>query len=88
MLITTLIILNIPAYLFLAWVVFDTKEAAADTFFETIVALLRIIFIPRIFRVLLDMDDTEAFGLFPIALFLAACGLLIYGEYLLIKAMF
>ena len=41
MLIATLIILNIPIYLFIGWLVFDTKQGAADTFFDTIVALLK-----------------------------------------------
>ena len=85
MLIAVLIVLNVPAYLFIAWLVFDTKDSAADTFFDTIVALLRIIFIPSIVRVLMGMDDTEAFGLLPILAFLLACVLLTYGEYWLLQ---
>ena len=81
MLIPTLIVANIPVYLFLGWVVFDTKESAAETFFETIVAILKRILIPSIFRVFMDDDDDEAWGLLPCLAFLAACGGIVYGEY-------
>ena len=80
-----LIIANIPIFLFLAWVVFDTKNKAADTFFETIVALLKIIFVPRLVRVMMgDDDDSGALGIFPIAVYFIACGFIIYGEHLLL----
>ncbi|NUQ66415.1 MAG: hypothetical protein HUU20_28460 [Pirellulales bacterium] len=85
MLITILVVLNIPVYLFIAWLAFDTKESAADTFFETVVALLQIILLPRSVRLLMGMDDTDAFGLFPILGFFFMCGLLTYGEYWLIQ---
>ncbi len=84
MLIATLAVLNIPVYLFIGWLVFDSKEGAAVTFFETIVAILKLIFIPRIVRVLTGDDDEDALGLFPIALFFFACGLIVYGENYLI----
>ena len=81
MLIAILIVLNIPVYLFLAWLAFDTKESAGTTFVDTIIALLQMIFIPRIVRELMDIDDSKALGIFPIGGFLFACGLLTYGEY-------
>ena len=84
MLIATLIVLNISVYLFIGWLVFDTKEDASDTFFETIIAILKAIFIPRIIRVLMGDDDDGAWGIFPIAAFIIACGFLVYGEYYLI----
>lgn len=80
-----LVVLNIPVYLFLGWLAFDTKESAADTFWETIVALLQIMLVPRFLRVLLDMDDTNAFGLAPILGFLFICGLVTFGEYWLLE---
>jgi hypothetical protein len=49
------------------------------------VALLRIIFIPWQFRMLLGMDDTEAFGIVPIAGFFLACGLIVAGENWLVQ---
>ncbi|NQU25699.1 MAG: hypothetical protein HQ567_30800 [Candidatus Nealsonbacteria bacterium] len=84
MLVATLIILNVPVYLFIGWLVFDTKAGAADTFFETIVAILKAIFIPKIVRVLMEDDDDGAWGLFPIAAFFIACGGVVYGEYCLV----
>ncbi|MHB1034812.1 MAG: hypothetical protein ACYC35_11085 [Pirellulales bacterium] len=80
----TLAVANIPVYLFIGWLAFDTKQGAASTFFDTIVAVLKIILIPRIVRALLGMDDSDALGLFPIAGFFLACGAIVYGEYYLI----
>lgn len=85
MLIAALIVLNLPVYLFLGWLIFDTKDDAADTFFETIVALLKIIFIPPIIRVLMGMEDDGALGIFPILGFFLGCGAIVYGEYYLIQ---
>ena len=85
MLIAVLVILNIPVFLFLAWLAFDSKESAADTFWETIVAILKIIFIPRFVRVLFDMDDEGAWGLFPIIGFFIACAAVVCGEYWLLQ---
>ena len=88
MLIAALIVLNIPVYLFIGWLAFDTTEDAAETFFETIVAILKAILIPRIIRVLMGDDEEGAWGIFPIAGFLIACGGIVYGEYYLITKYF
>lgn len=85
MLIATLVILNIPAYLFLGWLAFDTPHGAVDSFTAAIVALLKQLFIPWSIRVLLGMDTTDAMGIFPIAGFLFACGFLVFGEYRLLE---
>jgi len=85
MLILVLAIVNIPVYLFIAWLIFDSKDKATETFVETIVAVLQIIFVPKIVRYLFGMDDEGAWGLLPIAAFFVACGLIVYGEYWLIK---
>ncbi len=50
MLVAGLIVLNLPVYLLLGWLVFDTKGKAAETFFDTILVLLKAIFIPGIVR--------------------------------------
>lgn len=84
MLIATLIILNIPVYLLIGWLVFDTAEGAADTFFEAIVTILKRILIPPIIRALMGYDTDEAWGLLPIAAFFIASGAIVYGEYYLI----
>ncbi len=80
-----LIILNIPVFLLIAWIIFDTKDAAADTIWETVVALLQILLIPKIIRVLFDMDDSGALGLFPIAGFFIFCIAAVAGEYYLLS---
>jgi hypothetical protein len=87
-LIITLIVLNIPLFLFIGWLAFDSKEGAARTFGETILSVLQILLIPRIVRVVLDMDDEGALGLFPIAGFFLACGMIVAGEYWLISTWF
>ena len=61
---------------------------AADTFVETIVAVLMVILVPRIVRVLLDMDTSGSWGLFTIACYFAACAGVIYAEYVLIVKWF
>ena len=80
-----LIVINIPVFLFLAWLVFDTKEAAAKTIWETVVAVLQILFVPRIVRVMFDMDDEGAIGIFPIAAFFIACFAAVIGEVMLLQ---
>jgi hypothetical protein len=79
-----LIVLNIPVYLFLGWLAFDNKQGAADTFIETLVALVKMILVPYQVRVLLNMDTEGSWGLLPTAGFLLACGFVVWGEYALI----
>lgn len=88
MVIAALIVLNIPLFLFIGWLAFDSRAGAAATFGETIVALLQILLIPRIVREVLGMDDDGALGLVPIAGFFIACGAIIAGEYWLIGRWF
>jgi len=83
-LVAVLAVANIPVYLFIGWLVFDSKSDAGDTFVDTIVAILRIIFVPKIFRWFLGMDDDDAWGIVPILAFFFACGLIVYGEHYLI----
>ena len=88
MLIPILIVLNVPLFLFVAWLAFDSKAGAARTFGETILSILQILFIPKIVRVMFDMDDEGALGLVPIIGFFIACGGIIFGEYALIRTWF
>jgi len=86
MLVAVLVVLNIPVYLFIGWLALDTKEGTADTFYETIVAILKAVFIPRIVRGLMGDDDDGAWGIFPIVAFFIACGFIVYAEsYLITK---
>src|SRR5262245_15472296 len=83
-----LIVVDVPLFLFIAWLAFDSKEGAAKTFGETIVAILQIIFIPRIVRVMFDMDDEGALGLVPIIGFFIACAAIVAGELWLVAQWF
>ena len=49
-----------------------------------LVAILKVILLPRIVRVLMGDDDEGAWGILPIAALLFACGAIVYGEYCLI----
>ncbi|MCX7424314.1 MAG: hypothetical protein NTW96_01545 [Planctomycetia bacterium] len=88
MVITCLVVLNIPVYLFIGWLAFDSKSDAAATFGETIVDLLKILLVPGIVRVLFGMETSGALGLIPIGGYLFACSLLTYGEYILLGKCF
>lgn len=87
MLLTILLVLNIPIYLLIAWLIFDSRSNAADTIFDTIVSLLKAIFIPRIVRIFMDDDDGGADTLM-LVVFLFLCGIIVYGEYFLIEKYF
>lgn len=80
MLIAVLIVLNMPVFLFLGWLAFDSTDRAATTIFETIVAVLKQIFIPWSLRVLMGIDTSDAIGIVPIAGYLFACWALVMGE--------
>ncbi len=84
MLIAILVVSNIPVYILLGWLAFDNAEDAAETFFETITAVLKTILVPDFVRVLMGMDTSGSWGLFPIVGFLFGCGAVVYGEYVLI----
>ena len=79
-----LIPLNIPVYLFLGWIVFDTPGKAGMTFFETLVQILKCIAIPRFIRLFMD-DDEEGEGVFSVVIFLIACIAVTWGEHWLIE---
>lgn len=80
-----LVVLNIPVFLVIAWVIFDTKEAAAETVWDTVVAILYILIVPRIIRYMLDLDESGAQGIFPIAGFFIFCIAAVGGEYYLLS---
>lgn len=79
------IALNIPLFLLIAWLIFDTAEYATDTIWSTVVALLQILLLPAYVRVLLGMDDSGAYGMFEIGAFLIACGGAVVGELYLLE---
>lgn len=84
MFIAILIVLNIPVYLFLAWVIFDDVEIAADSLFENLVALLKRILIPSFIAALFEIDS-EADGAWHSIAFLIACVAVTWFEYWLLQ---
>jgi hypothetical protein len=84
MLVLILAVANIPVFLFFGWVLFDSKEKAADSFFDTIVAVAKVILVPRFVRIMMGMDTDDAWGIFQILLFLSACVAVVWLEHWLI----
>jgi hypothetical protein len=89
MLIAVLIVLNTPLFLGIGWLMFDTKQNAADTVFDTIFAILGAILTAISFRGITGvLYDDGIWGIVPVAAFFIACGLLVYGEYYVIRVCF
>ena len=84
MLLAALVVLNIPVYLFIGWLAFDTKSNAADSFWDTLVVIVKRIFVPRILLVLSGNDDDDGEGTFAVFAFFVACGAIVYAEHYLI----
>jgi hypothetical protein len=84
MLAAALIVLNIPVYLFIGWLIFDSKDKAADTLFEAVVSILKAVFLPIIHRVHGGDDDDGEGSILTTAIFLCTCAAVVYGEYYLI----
>jgi hypothetical protein len=84
MLIALLIILNIPVYLFIGWLAFDTGQGAANSFFESVVELLKILLIPGVVRMALGMEMEKGLSMLQVAGFVIACVGIVWGEYWLI----
>ncbi|MBI1248523.1 hypothetical protein GC197_11875 [bacterium] len=85
MLLIILLICNIPTYVFIAWVVFDSPDkplkpgpgrSTGDAFYEALVTALKT----YAFGV-----NGDTFNLFPMISFLVACGLAVFGEYYLLQ---
>ena len=83
-----LILCNVPVYLGLAWLVFDTKAKAASSFLETLLALVVILLVPRGIGAFLGRDESNAYGICDVGVFFAGCAMLTYGEHVLIQKMF
>jgi len=70
--ITLLIIVNLPIYMGLGWILFDSKESAADTFFETLVSLLMLIAFGWIGFLFVGGSDQRGAGPVTVFTFLTA----------------
>ena len=83
-----LIVLNIPLFIFNGYVMFNSKTGNPTSLVDTVIALLKVIFIPRPIRMLLDMDTDDAAGLFDVIVFIGICVAMVYGEHYLIQTYF
>lgn len=89
MYIAVLLILNIPVFLFVGWVIFDTADNAAESIYETIGGILKAILIPGIIRMALGEDESDGAGsIFQTLVFFVTCGAILYGEHCLIEKYF
>jgi len=88
MLIAALIVLNIPIFLVIGWVVFDDKETAAESFVAGLVHLLKVLFLPRIVRLFMGDDTDEGLSLLQVGFFFLACIAAVVAEYHAIVAIF
>lgn len=80
MLIATLIVLNVPVYLVIGWLMFDTGHGFFDT--------LKAYFTPNILHTLRGEQGEGMFAALKLAAFLFVCAGVVYGEYQLILKMF
>ena len=74
-----LIVLNIPVYIFIAWLVFDSADYAGRSFLDTVVMLLKIMFLPVIW-----FDDDQATNVFHVAAFFGGCVGVVWLEHWLL----
>ena len=74
---------NIPVYAFLAWLIFDSKDGAANGFLAVFMTLLRMSSVVARLRAIFDPDDDE--GMFDSVLFLVTCILFTIGEHWLLQ---
>jgi hypothetical protein len=83
-----LVLCCMPLYLAIAWAFFGDRENAKDSFGETIVTLLKLIFIPGIVRVMMGMDDEDSLSFYVVGLFIAGCIGLTWGIHLGVQKFF
>ncbi len=76
MLIIILLIVNIPVYIFIGWIVFDSPGKATDSFVESLIELLKTIFWGV---------SGDTFNLFPMFAFLVGCLVTVVGEHYLLQ---
>ena len=88
MIVAILIVLNIPIFLLIGWVVFDSKENAADTFYESFLHLLKVLFVPPIIRVLMGDETDGSFSTLSLLAYFVACAAAIGGQYMLLQHYF
>jgi hypothetical protein len=83
MLFANLIIVNLPVYLLIGWLVFDDRGSATESFWETIVMVLKHAFVPSIVRDMIweGEDDHDPGHAFKVIGFFATCIAVTAGEW-------
>lgn len=86
MFVALLIAANIPIYLLIGWVIFDSKDNAAESFWDAIVQVLKRAFIPPILRYMIweGEDEHDVGSVFQMVGFFIACIAVTYGEWYLL----
>jgi len=93
MFIAMLIVLNIPLYLLLGWILFDTSKTVTGTVVERVLSILKGIGQATLMGLYSDDDDDDEyfesrhfdiFNAFPAFAFYFTCAAITYGEYWLI----
>ncbi|MHC4179428.1 MAG: hypothetical protein ACYSWU_18100 [Planctomycetota bacterium] len=80
MLLAVLIVLNIPVFLLIGWLMFDTGAGFVDT--------LKSYFTPAIIHTLRGEHGEGTFAGLKLAALVVACGLVVYGEHQVIVKWF
>ncbi len=80
---TILLLANVPLFILVGWLVFDTKETAADSFADSLISLVYVLLVGSWVRLARDQE-----GLWEVALFLLVCAAIVYGEHFLLSSYF
>ena len=88
MFLSILIVLNVPVFLLIGWVVFDDKEAAAESFAAGLVHLLKVLFLPRIVRLFMGDDTDEGLSLLQVGFYFLACAAAVAAQYYALVTLF
>ncbi|EAQ81938.1 hypothetical protein [Blastopirellula marina] len=83
-LIVVLLILNIPVYWLLGWIMFDSTHNAADSFWETTLAIIKAALVPSFMRAFIDSEPETDGSVFNTLFFFVSCAAVIGGEYYLL----
>jgi hypothetical protein len=84
MLIAVLVILNLPVFLLIGWVVFDDHETAAETTIDAVWQALVRAMVPWWVAGFILGEDSDPFAILWLGFFVVACIAAVYAEYRLV----
>jgi hypothetical protein len=88
MLIASLVVLNIPMFLLIGWVVFDDHETAAETTIDAVWQAIVRAMLPWWMANFILGEDADPFAMLWLAFFVIACIAAVYAEYRFIVWLF